>query len=218
MTLSEELRKSVGRLWEKTVSHPFVIELGDGTLPEEKFNVYFQQDYLFLRDWIALMCGGIVKAPDFDGARPLAAFVHGALGAEEGLFQQYFDDAGLSRAEVRDLRHLPTSFAYSGFLRRVASEGTFHEIITTLLGIEWPYLDWAKRLDAAGKRPGNKYYQVWIDIHAGRELDDFVAWLKHVLDNADVADAGGLKEIFLNILRYEYLYWEMAYSGERWPE
>ena len=70
MSLSEDLQKSVGPLWEKTVTHPFVIELGDGTLPEEKFNVYFQQDHLFLRVWIALMCGGVTKAPDFASARP----------------------------------------------------------------------------------------------------------------------------------------------------
>ena len=218
MSLSEDLQKSVGPLWEKTVTHPFVIELGDGTLPEEKFNVYFQQDHLFLRDWIALMCGGVTKAPDFASARPLAAFVHGALEGEEGLFQQFFSDTGLSREGVGDLKHLPASFAYSGFLRGVAREGTFLEIVTTLLGIEWPYLDWAKRLTTAGKRPGNKYYQAWIDLHASKKLEEFVRWERSILDNAAVADVGRLKGIFLSTLRYEYLFWEMAYKGESWPK
>ena len=217
MSLSEDLKASVGPLWEKTVTHPFVTELGDGTLPEEKFNVYFQQDYLFLRDWIALMCGGIAKAPDYASARPLAAFVHGALQGEEGLFQQFFSDAGLSQTEVRDLKHLPTSFAHSGFLRRIAADGTFHEIITALLGIEWPYLEWSKRLAAAGKSPPNKYYQAWIDIHAGKELEDFVTWIRGTLDSAAVADVNSFEEIFLRTLRYEYLFWEMAYRGEEWP-
>ena len=218
MTLSEELRQSVGPLWEKTVTHPFVIELGEGTLPEQKFNVYFQQDHLFMRDWIALMCAGVSKAPDFASARPLAAFIHAALGGEEGLFQQFFRDAGLSQEDVRDLKQLPTSFAYSGYMRRIANEGAFLDIVTTLLGIEWPYLDWGKRLAAAGKRPENRYYQTWIDIHAGKELDDFVAWMRSTLDDAVVNDVGSLKQIFLSTLRYEYLFWEMAYSGERWPE
>ena len=26
-------------LWENTVTHPFVIELGEGSLPQEKFNL-----------------------------------------------------------------------------------------------------------------------------------------------------------------------------------
>ena len=218
MGTTEGLRKSVGLLWEKTVTHPFVIELGEGTLPGEKFNLYFQQDHLFLRDWITLMCGGITKAPDFASARPLAAFVHGALQGEEGLFQQFFKETGLSQKEVQNLKHLPTAFAYSGYLRRMANEGTFHEIITTLLGIEWPYLEWAQRLAAAGKHPENRYYQAWIDIHAGKEMEDFVTWMRYVLDNATVADGGRLREIFLTALRYEYLFWEMAYGGEKWPE
>ena len=39
MGLSQELRSSVGLLWENTVTHPFVIELGEGSLPREKFNL-----------------------------------------------------------------------------------------------------------------------------------------------------------------------------------
>jgi thiaminase/transcriptional activator TenA len=218
MSLSEDLKGHAGPLWEKTVTHPFVMELGDGTLPEEKFSVYFQQDHLFLRDWIALMCAGIARAPDFDHARPLAAFVQAALGAEEGLFQGFFRDTGLSQQGVRDLKYLPTAYGYSSFLRRVAAECSFVEIITTGLGIEWPYLDWGKRLAGAGKRPQNRYYQTWIDIHAGKELDDFVTWMRRVVDGAPPGDTARQKEIFLTTLRYEYLFWEMAYRGERWPE
>ena len=217
MSLTEDLRQSVGPLWEKTTGHPFVIELGDGTLPQQKFNVYFQQDHLFLKDWIALMCSGVVKAPDFSTARPLAAFIHLALQGEEGLFQQYFKDKGLTQDDIAALKHLLTSFAYGSFLRRVASEGDFLEIVTALLGIEWPYLDWGKKLASEGKRPQNKYYQAWIDIHACKELDDFVTWMRGVLDAATVPDVARLKEIFLTTLRYEYLFWEMAYTGESWP-
>jgi thiaminase/transcriptional activator TenA len=218
MSLSDELRQSVGPIWEKTVTHPFVIELGDGTLPEEKFSVYFQQDSLFVKDLVALMCGGIVKAPDFASSSLLAARVHGALDDEDGLFERFFRDTGLSPDQVRDIKHLPTSFAYSSFLRGIAREGTFHEIITAFLGVEWPYLEWGKRLAAQGKRPANKYYQTWIDVHAAKELEDFVDWMRSVLDNATVGHTNRLKEIFLTVLRYEYLFWEMAYTGERWPE
>ena len=164
------------------------------------------------------MCGGVVKAPDFDHARPLAAFIHGALGAEEGLFQDFFRETRVSNDETGGLKYLPTSLAYSGFLRNVGNEGTFYEIVTTLLGIEWPYVDWAKRLVAAGKRPKNRYYREWIEIHAGKELEDFVTWMRGVLDSAVVADRDRLKDIFLTTLRYEYLFWEMAYKGEQWPE
>ena len=83
MSLSDDLRVRVGPLWEQVVRHPFVIELGDGTLPAEKFRVYFEQDYLFLKDWVKLLGLGVAKSPDFDSARSICAFLNGGLIGEE---------------------------------------------------------------------------------------------------------------------------------------
>ena len=218
MSLTQELQKGVEPLWEKMVTHPFVKELGDGTLPWDKFKVYFQQDHVFLRDWISLLCLGIVKAPDFDAARKLSAFVNQVLGGEEGLFQDAFRDMDLSQEDIRELKPLPTTKAFTGYLRNIAFQGGFQEIITALLCAEWTYLDWAKRLAAAGKSPANRYYREWIDIHAGADLEGFVAWLRQTLDASPAMDREGLERVFLDCLRYEYLFWEMAYQGEQWPE
>ena len=220
MDLSDELRTGVGSLWEKVVNHPFVAQLGDNTLPRETFNVYFDQDYLFLKDWTVLLSLATAKAPDFDAARPLVAFLHLGLGGEEGLFQQAFKERGLSPGQVATLEHLPTTLHYSGYLRRMAYEGSFLDLVATLLAVEWPYMDWAQHLEAAGKRPANRYYQTWIDIHASQEMADFVAWLRRTVDSAPVTacDLPRLQSIFRDVLRYELLFWEMAYSGEAWPE
>jgi hydroxymethylpyrimidine/phosphomethylpyrimidine kinase len=34
--------------WQRFVNHPFVMGLGDGTLPLESFKKYIMQDYIFL--------------------------------------------------------------------------------------------------------------------------------------------------------------------------
>ncbi len=217
MSLTDDLRSSVGALWNKTVNHPFVIELGDGTLPTDVFNIYFEQDHLFIRDWVALMCAGVAKAPDFDAARPLAAFIHLALGGEEGLFQEYFREYGTSPEQVAALQPLPTTMGYGSYLRKIAAQGSYYQIITALLGIEWPYLQWGQQLAAQGKQPDNKYYRTWIDLHAGPDLEGLVTWMRHTLDTATIPDADVLKDVFLTALRYEHLFWEMAYRGERWP-
>ena len=217
MSLSEELQRGVGALWEKMVTHPFVQEMGEGTLPWEKFQVYFQQDHLFLRDWIGLLCLGITKSPDFDAARKLSAFMNSVLSGEEGLFQDAFREMGLSPQKVVDLKPLPTTHAFASYLKNLAYQGTFQEIIAALLCVEWTYLDWSQRLVSAGKRPGNRYYLEWIEIHAGAELDDLVGWMRQVLDTGPVSDRLRLERIFLECLRYEYLFWEMAYRGEEWP-
>ena len=217
MALSEELRENVGPLWERMVTHPFVLELGEGTLPEEKFRVYFQQDYLFMKDWVTLLSLGIARSPDYDSARKLCAFLSAGLSGEEGLFRQAFGEMGLSPEQVKGLDRLPTAQSYGGFLRSIAYEGRFEEIVTTLLAIEWPYLEWAQRLATAGKRPQNPYYQAWIDIHTSTEMRDFVGWLRATADGFPQRERERLQEVFLTSFRYEYLFWEMAYRGEAWP-
>ena len=168
MGLSNEFRAGVGLVWERVVTHPFVSELGDGTLPRVTFDIYFDQDHLFLKDWAILLSLATAKSPNFDAARQLVGFLHAGLGGEEGLFQQAFRERGLSPQELAALEYRPTTLNYSGYLRKNAYEGSFLDVIATLLAMEWPYMDWAQRLEAAGKRPENHYYQTWIDLHTAR--------------------------------------------------
>ena len=220
MGLSDDLRAGVGPIWEKVATHPFVIEMGNGTLARSSFDVYFDQDYLFLRDWAVLLSLATAKAPDFEAARRLVAFLHLGLGGEEGLFQTAFRERGLSRNAVGSLAYLPTTQNYSSYLRNIAYTGSYVEVIATLLAVEWPYLDWAQRAVQAGKRPDNFYYQTWIDLHVSQGMTDFVAWLGRMVDESTptAEQQTRLQEIFRSVLRYEYLFFEMAYRGEQWPE
>ena len=56
MTLSERLRQAVAPIWQKTLTHPFVTGLGDGTLPLENFRFYMCQDYVFLIEYSLFSC------------------------------------------------------------------------------------------------------------------------------------------------------------------
>ncbi len=219
MPLSDQLRASVGPIWEQVVTHDFVTQLGDGSLPVHTFNVYFDQDYLFLKDWLVLLSLAAAKAPDFDAARHVVGFLHLGLGGEEGLFRTAFSERGLSPHQIASLEHRPATLHYSSYLRKMAYEGSFLDIATTLLAVEWPYLDWAGRLAQAGKRPENYYYRTWIDIHVSNEMVDFVDWLRLTLDSAalSVADRTRMQGIFRDVLRYELMFWETACEDGQWP-
>ena len=219
MGLSDELRAGVGSIWERVVTHPFFTEMADGSLDRVRFDRYFDQDYLFLKDWAILLSLATAKAPDFDAARELVGFLHLGLGVEEGLFQEAFRERGISREAVKALEYLPTTQNYSGYLRTQAYEGTFIEVAATLLAMEWPYLDWAQRAEQAGRKPGDPYYQTWIDIHTSPGMSGFVTWLRSVVDGSGPTpkQRDKLQAIFRDVLRYEYLFFEMAYQEETWP-
>ena len=220
MTLTQELRERHSALWERMVHHPFVVEMGEGTLPTEKFKRYFLQDYVFVGDLVSLTAQGIAKAPDFDAASRLHSFLSGILDPENDLFLRAFDILGASEEEYSSASASPTTRAFGDFLVRTGLEGSFEEIITVLYVTEATYLDWGTRLISEGKKPDNPIYQEWIDIHGPPVLGSLVEWMGQYLDASDLStQRTKIDGKFQTALRYEYLFWEAAYNDlQSWPD
>ena len=217
MSLSDDLRQANHDLWERMVTHPFVIEMGDGVLPLDKFKRYFLQDYLFLGTLAKAIGLAVTKAPTLEAAQPLSPFLHTILNAENDLFFRAFADLGVPPAEYRNAEPLPAGHNMGSFLLATAYDGDFEDIVTALLVTEWTYFDWATRLAQAGKHPSQRMYQEWIDIHAAQELGDFVDAVKRIVDGFPPQAQSQAHKVFRTTLRYEHLFWEMGYNGESWP-
>ncbi|MEE9285483.1 MAG: TenA family protein, partial [Dehalococcoidia bacterium] len=187
-----------------------------GTLPLEKFQRYFLQDYAFLRDFSTLLALSVVKAPNMETARRLATFLAGVLEGEEDLFRRTFRAWGWPEERWRAPPPSPTARAMGDFMVRVAYAGGFAEVMTVLAVTEGVYLDWATRAVEAGREPGQEVYRDWIAIHSNADFTEFVQWLTGVLDATPMADdqrerAGRL---FSETLRHELAFWELGYRGE----
>lgn len=59
------LIKASPRLWNEYVQHPFVLQLGEGTLPLESFQHYIAQDYHYLKHYARAHALASYKANDF---------------------------------------------------------------------------------------------------------------------------------------------------------
>ena len=82
---------------------------------------------------------------------------------------------------------------------------------------EGTYLDWGTRLIEESKRPDNPIYREWIGLHGPDVLGDLVAWMSDHLDHADPKSRQvRIETLFVTALRYEYMFWEAAYHGEKW--
>lgn len=220
MPLTEELRHQHHDLWHRMVTHPFVMEMGEGTLPSEKFRTYFLQDYVFVHDLVSMTAMGLAKAPTFLAANQLNQFLTGILNPENDLFVRAFRELGVSEAEYTAASASPITRAFGDFLMRTGLEGSFEDIVTVLYVTEGTYLDWGTRLLEAGKNPRQPLYREWITIHGPQVLGPFVGWLGQHLDGAALASQRPrLNTIFHTALRYEFLFWEGAYHGcPSWPD
>lgn len=218
MTLSEQLHGAATPIWQKTLTHPFVTGLGEGTLPLENFQFYMCQDYVFLIEYSRLLALATAKAPDLETMGRFARLLDATLNHEMALHREFAAQCGIDASALAATQPAPTTAAYTNHLVRIASLGNSAEIIAALLPCQWGYCEIGQTLARRGKPVAVPFYCQWIDMYASQEFAALATWLRELLDSfSGAVDEARLREIFCTSARYEYLFWEMAYRLERWP-
>ena len=64
MSLTDRLYAVAKPIWDGYLEQPFVKELGEGTLREDRFRFYMVQDYRYLLQYAKVFAMGVVKTED----------------------------------------------------------------------------------------------------------------------------------------------------------
>jgi thiaminase/transcriptional activator TenA len=217
---TDRLRALAEPVWRAQHDHPFVRGIGDGSLEVERFEVWLRQDYLFLIEYGRLLALAAARAPDLATMRRFAALTRETLETEMSLHRAYAASFGISEAALEAEVKTPTTQAYTDFLLRTAALGDYAALVAALLPCMWGFSEVGRELAARGL-PAEARYAEWIEMYASDEFAALVAWCRELLDAlaAERTEAARqpLVEAFITSSRYELAFWEMAYSGERWP-
>ena len=221
MSTTENLRDKYSYLWDRLFNHPFVVGIGSGELPLEKFQFYVKQDYYFLVQYNRMLALATAKAPDLENIGRFASLLNETLNVEMELHRTFSRKFDVSAEELEATRPAPITLAYTDYLLRVAYEGTLTDVIANLLPCQWGYAETGLHLARTGDATDANPYAEWIQMYSAEEFTSFVDWLRGFLDSL-TEGAGGremtrLEEHFLTATRYEYLFWEMSYNLEDWP-
>lgn len=221
MTFSEALKKQCLPIWEKNHQHPFVQELGKGTLDPAKFRFYMVQDYLYLIEYAKVFAIGAVKANDLDTMGKFAALLHGTLHEEMELHRQYAARFGITREELEGAEPSPVTLAYTHYMLHAAQNGTIADVAAAVLPCAWSYWEIGKSLSQIDGAADHDLYGDWVKMYSSEEFGQLAAWcielLDHHAEGRSDAEKQRLKDIFLNTTRFEYLFWDMAYNESMWP-
>lgn len=216
---TDELRQSAAPIWEADLKHPFVRGMADGTLPTEKFKFYLIQDYLFLLDYSRVFAYGTIKAHDEATMALFAKLLDETLNTEMDLHRGYCEKFGISPAEMEAAPMAPTTHAYTRHMLHVAQIGTLADVIAGVLPCQWGYAEIGTTLAEQGGSP-EPLYQEWIDMYASPEFLALGEWLRNLLNDitteSSPAEKERLRKNFLLSSRYEYLFWEMAWTEQEW--
>ena len=89
MGFSDHLKQTAQPIWDAQLLHPFVLGLGDGSLPEAKFRFYILQDALFLFELAKLFALAATRATDLDTIAYLSKLQVDTIQVERALHQEY---------------------------------------------------------------------------------------------------------------------------------
>ncbi|MBL8238584.1 MAG: TenA family protein [Bryobacterales bacterium] len=200
---SRELWTAIEPIYAKTLAHPFLTGLTDGTLPPERFRYYLQQDAAYLDAFAQALRDLAAKAPSREWAATLRRHANEAIAAEKKL-----PPAAMA----------PVNYAYVNHFRVAVAKGSFAEGLAALLPCYWIYQEVGRELVRKGSR--NPEYQKWIDNYAGEEYARSVRQVLAMYDGLapklTAAQRTRAKELFVLSARYEYLFWDMAWREEQW--
>ncbi len=185
---ADSARLASGEAWETACGHPFTVALGDATLPREAMAAYLVQDYAFIGTLVSMVGFAVGKAADMTGMARLSAFLAAVTSEENTYFQRSFEALAVPETEREAPELHPVTRQFVAVMDEVGRQGSYGEILATLLPAEWIYLTWAEA--QAAKAPEPFYFGEWVALHANPDFRAFVMWLKAETDRiAGAADA-----------------------------
>ena len=128
--LSERIYERAKALWPRYLTHPFVTEMADGTLPKEKFRYYMVQDYLYLRDYVKIFAAILQKTDDFEQIRFLSGEMANTIDETFRTHLPYMKRLGVTEEEIADVRPHIDNSAYSHYMLCEAQAG---DVLTGLI-------------------------------------------------------------------------------------
>jgi len=217
-SFTDELWREVRPLYTKTLEHPFLRGLADGSLPRSRFQFYLIQDAHYLRAFARVLNVLAAKAPRENWSRILNEHATSALQEERELHQGLLASYGISAKQAEDTPIGPTTYAYMNHLLAVAHEKPFHEGLAAVLPCYWIYWEVGRELQKQGSQDAD--YRRWIAQYGseefGRVVEQVLEMMNAEAERLDVPSRDRLKEVFKISSRYEWMFWDMAWREEKW--
>ena len=168
-------------VWSDYVNHLFVQQLGDGTLPKEKFLYYLIQDYVFLIHFSRAWALAITKAETIDEMRLCAATVNALVNEEINLHIELCAREGISEQELFNAAEAVPNLAYTRYVLDAGHSGDFLDLIATLAPCVFGYGEIGLRLNNSEH---NSAYAEWITTYACDEYQTVCSDVGKLIDNA----------------------------------
>ena len=216
LTFADTLKQYSIDIWQKILSHRFIVELSTGTLPLDKFVFYLRQDHYFLEEFSRSLQSAKQKTNENKLKEWLHSLYLSTINFEMEMQKQLLDSlVSSSNTTASYYEYFPcrTTIDYTSYLMNTSSSGSFSEIVSVMAPCPWTYLEIAQNLSKIPTR--NQIYKNWLQFYSSDESSRQVAEIKEILNRVgeeeDEKTRAIMKNHFAKACKYEYLFLEMAY-------
>jgi thiaminase (transcriptional activator TenA) len=225
MAFTQQVWQEVAPLRGAILAHPFLHELAQGTLAKAAFERYIVQDSLYLADYARTLALAAARAPSPAARFEFSDGAKVAVQVEEALHQSFFQHFGLEPAQAHSATANPTCLAYTSYLNALAATRSYEVLIAGILPCFWVYWEVGVHIKAKApnlsKTQGANPYQAWIDTYAdpgfGATTQRVIALVDAAAESVNAQTRTQMAQAFTTATRYEWMFWNAAYTDERWP-
>ena len=215
MKWSEHTWQTIEELYESILKMPFIKELSEGSLPQEKFRFYMAQDSLYLEHFGRTLSLIAAKITDLQDVLAFMRFAENAIVVENALHESYFKDFGLNDKGILQ----PACHHYIHFLRSTAALESVEIAVAAVLPCFWIYREVGDYIYRTQNTVDNPY-EKWIETYAGEEfaaaVDQAISICDKIAENSTAATRQKMTEAFIMASRMEYHFWKAAYKLKKW--
>ncbi|KAJ9123236.1 hypothetical protein QFC22_001431 [Naganishia vaughanmartiniae] len=183
------LLRSTSQEWQSYVKHPFVQQLGKGTLDPEAFRHYIIQDWHYLRNYARAHSLGAYKSTSFT---EIQAFSEIALhiAKESEMHVQFCTSFGVSLEDLQQATESPSNSAYSQYILDIGAQGDVTELLVAVFSCLLGYGE--------------------VGLYLKRKLEDGTLEQRMMVDPPSSARLARLTKIWSDCVKLEAAFWQMG--------
>jgi thiaminase/transcriptional activator TenA len=211
MKFSDICWKSSLPVYNEILKLPFILELMQGNLSQERFNFYIQQDAIYLKEFCQALIIISSKSEDKKHAEVFSEFERSAVAVEQELHNSFLEGASPDPS--------PSCLLYTSYMLKQAALEPVQIGVAAVLPCFWVYREAGNHILAHGNKVNNPY-QRWINTYGGDEYSAQVDLAVSVFNELAYDSAESLKkkmlETYMLSTKMEWLFWNSAYNMEKW--
>ncbi len=203
--------------WDHYIKHDFVRQLGDGSLAEDSFKHYLQQDYLYLIHYSRAFGLAIFKSNSPQQMRASLPALTALVEHELSLHIEYCKDWGLSEDDLLALPEGAATVAYTRYVLDAGMQGDLADLYAAVVPCALGYAEIGQWLSDQGEEAlKDNPYRSWIEMYAGEEYQQAAYEITEFFDHliAEVPEnskrAKQLQRHFTTATRMEISFWQQG--------